>query len=793
MTGHDHTLQVSTYDGNEVRFLGALYDLPGVVTDAEILFWRDSGGVLPPTQLLIGLTLYHTENSSTDTIYRSSSVQVYSLSKQEHSCELLKTPVRSTPAWASPLLQSQPEAADLLRLRTSGRFLIVSSGISGEIFAFAASRVDELVAFECIGKFWTTIQPRPKARSMSQTQAHASKQDQATALGEESVPILALSGRWLAVCAPSSTSSQSVSVVLGTSVRINKQADLDLVTPGTSPTPTCHVESPDVETVVSKIARTAAQGFMKSGQWIANTGAHAWNSYWKRDEDFAEAVSTTQYDSQPTTDRRGLFPPTHACDSAPSKNPVVIAIYDLEMLLSTRKHVRMPMVVFEPPKGCSFLSFASHGLQLLSASRKGDYHYVWDLFESKHVRQALSHLEDGSRAKLNVRQVARYERLSGSIIVDVVWDIASPVRFALLTRNKTIHLYDLPGSAVRWPPARLSSVQRMSRPSVADSSLHHNLPRPSGFLASVSTLASTTQTSLASLKTRAPSMSGGLSGIGAAGLGLAAATGTRGARAVGTGISKSFSAATDAVVTARHVGETRMSVKNVKSVAAGRLAWMIHNGGSSIGLLGDDSIRLYSVRTGNDNTSQRTNMTVFGTKNPGTIRLMPIVSVTPQTYHTAEAYDDWYEVKAQRRAADLSHPLSHAEIETTSPYTPFYSDHRVTLSVFTSPVSEPDVAAQELKKKISMSASETWIFGDPIMTARLDLGRHAQIDDNDDDGSVIIREITTSATITGDEGYIVSTARRKRVKRRTGEEESEGGEGFFEDGCDVLDFATDRV
>ena len=81
------------------------------------------------------------------------------------------------------------------------------------------------------------------------------------------------------------------------------------------------------------------------------------------------------------------------------------------------------LATFEPPGGCSFLSFAPNGLSLLTASRKGDVQYIWDLFQIRHPRTTIVPYETGAgNFAARVRQLAKYERFSPSLIVDVRWE-----------------------------------------------------------------------------------------------------------------------------------------------------------------------------------------------------------------------------------------------------------------------------------------------------------------------------------------------------------------------------------
>ena len=76
---------------------------------------------------------------------------------------------------------------------------------------------------------------------------------------------------------------------------------------------------------------------------------------------------------------------------------------------------------------------------------------------------------------------------------------------------------------------------------------------------------------LANLRGRAPSASGGVSGVGASGLGLASATGLRSGKVVAAGLSKSLGAASDTVAHIRHAGQSKLHLKI--DALPGRMSW----------------------------------------------------------------------------------------------------------------------------------------------------------------------------------------------------------------------------
>lgn len=129
-----------------------------------------------------------------------------------------------------------------------------------------------------------------------------------------------------------------------------------------------------------------------------------------------------------------------------------------------------------------------------------------------------------------------------------------------------------------------------------------------------------------------------------------------------------------------------------------------------------------------------------------------------------------------------AHPLSFAEIETNAPYQPFHTDPRVKLFVYDN--SLPTQTAQQ----------NPWAFGELIPATKLDLGSALLDDDNGDGGNDdsepahMMENVTTIRKRGEDElEQVVVTTRRRRGRGVLDERE------FFEDDCEVVDFAADRV
>jgi hypothetical protein len=96
----------------------------------------------------------------------------------------------------------------------------------------------------------------------------------------------------------------------------------------------------------------------------------------------------------------------------------------------------------------------------------------------------------------------------------------------------------------------------------------------------------------------------------------------------------------------------------------------------------------------------------------------------------------------------------------------------------------------------SPTTAEAWAFGQPINATKLDLGLPAVTEEElFNIASGDLRALPSSAMETvyrqvGDAEQIVVTTRRRRGPGRGADPDEDG---FFEDDCEVLDFADQRV
>lgn len=139
-------------------------------------------------------------------------------------------------------------------------------------------------------------------------------------------------------------------------------------------------------------------------------------------------------------------------------------------------------------------------------------------------------------------------------------------------------------------------------------------------------------------------------------------------------------------------------------------------------------------------------------------------------------------------------PLSQAEIETNAPYQPFHTDQRVNLYVYpeTGHADEP-----------SNLPTGNWVFGESLPMTRIHVRPFSAGGDDDDDETLHEHQLGSGGEMenlislgnsTGlPEEVVITTRRKKRHGSSFPSAGSGGDDGFFEDDCDFLDFARDRV
>lgn len=844
----DGSLNILSYNGEKLEHIGALRGVEGTITDAAFLTWSADEDPFADYRPLVALTVHGPGGSRLgpttpndlqpqeheEAIFETK-VVVYSLRQSCKIAELLRVPSAAIPTFPGSVPVSGPVAD--LKVRASGNYVVISSGESGEIFIFSAHKTKVSAVFVCLGKYWTTIQQQLQKRDSSHgpaSDADVSPADLGRATDNRNTPLLSLNGRWLAFCPAATPSRRSIGAVLGEFVVYNKNSTITAGTAPARPLPTCEVDSPDADSFLGKVAKGFAQEAVRSAKWISEKGVQTWQNYWKKDATSPPTLPAATSSSPPVSSPHfnlAQFPPTHGPDQQDgSREPEVVTILDLRLLQEShgKKGIEAnPMATFKPPGGCSFLSFMPTGLGLLTANRRGDVQYVWDLMEIKYVNSSATFTgtENG-----RVRQIARYERLSPSTIVDVTWDGPTGYRFALLTKNRTVHIFDLPKTALQWPPPRPKEYRPTSAPAGhPQANTEHESASSGGFFASAMSIAGRTQPMLANLRGRAPSMNGGITSIGASGMGLASATGIKSGKAVAAGLSKSLGAATETVTNLRHANQSRLSLKAV--ARGGMICWLERDGKSALSVLDSACVKNYYVRmTKPRENRQRDTVSVFDARKAVAFKLPNAVdlivdqvskpSSPPPQGDSNDLSGFWRFRTGRDGATKMPHPLAFAEIETNPPYQPFHSDRRVTVSLIPDETSTADYelerACRISREKQSGTPSNLgadnegkWVFGTEIRSQKLNIvGQSGQFGK---EGSTIYCETTIAPSssaldpVSGDAldnavSYVVSSSKKRKNKKgrmqpQLFDDEGDGGisldfpkpENPVDPGFDLLD------
>ena len=872
LLGSDSRLDILKIDAKVASPIGALENLVGQVTDAAFLTWESDKDPFRHLRPLVVLTLHGPKINPDETVgrdveevleqsdvlpaIRTSSVvgnegneefqtrvEVYSLVNQARVATLLKTqPVPMQPSIRGYPRSVPPPTGDL-RLDVGGNFVCVSSGISGEVWTFGIQSSN----FRCLGKFWTTIQANVSRRSSSSggyLDRDISPADLEPSHRPSDQPIVALSSRWLAICPAGPVSQPSLAPSIPPMLEATKVPGLDSHTPPPRPSETCILESPDAPSLFNRVARGVAQEVVKGARWLGDQGLQSWNNYWRRDQQHPQSPQTSPY-TQPmfSPDQHpNFFPPTHAQENRSASEPELVSIIDLKRLQDSRSRKGLdpltPLATFQPPGGCSFISFAPNGLNLFTASRKGDVQYVWDLMQISHCRAAaFITTQSDPRQSVSpeisprVRQIAKFPRLSSSSIVDVDWSPPVGDRLAVMTRNGTVHIFDLPLSAFQWPPSRHAGRAGpvSAPPSPAMYPQHEEVGTAGGVLASAMRLASKTQPILANLRGRAPSVGSSITGISTNSIGFASVAGVRSGKAVAAGLSQSLGAAAGTVNTLRHAGDNRLHLSSMAmDPARSRVSW------SQSGVLIVDGrvVKVYRVRRAPAAGRGRQTASVVDANSAVSVKLPTLGELVDYSTEKQNAQDvdmekrvdgtlsGYWTLKlatAPHMSFGDSHPLSRAEIETNAPYQPFHSDRRVNL--FVSPASITPSDSQNPTGSVIFHASESptsedkWVFGNELPATKLNLrpSTYDTFDEGGGDGDPAAAGIYRQTTKEGDGEHeqIVSTTKPRKGRRGNPNSSSISGGGGggggngrleddaeeldFEDDVEFLDYASDRV
>ena len=217
---------------------------------------------------------YLVQNRRTDYQTR---VEVFSLASQEYVATLyLGRPTPCLPGFRGMNATPPPPAGDL-SVRAFGNHILLSSGLSGETFVFKVSNG----SLKCLTKLWTTIQPqdmRKYSNSSASTESEVSPADHSRGQSSTPLPLFTMSGRWLAIVPPGSSSRPSINGTIPSYLVQGQVPGLDALHAPSRPPTTCIIDSPDVESIFNKVARGLAKEVVKGARWLGDQGLQTWNN-----------------------------------------------------------------------------------------------------------------------------------------------------------------------------------------------------------------------------------------------------------------------------------------------------------------------------------------------------------------------------------------------------------------------------------------------------------------------------------------------------------------------------------
>jgi hypothetical protein len=762
--------------------------------------------------------------------YYQTTVELYSLSTKEHIQTLLSVPkIHVATSTSSPLFRPPPPVGSLTIRADSGN-LVIASGATGEtwIYRQGEHNLESRPKFKCIGKVWTTVQHGVAVEPMipsGYTDADWLSNDLAPVRKQYKASILSMNGRWLAFCPPTPSSQASLRAEVPGLEGTKRVPGLNGHAPPQLPAVNCGVEMPDGESVMKQLVQISTQKFIEAGNYLAQQGVSAWNNYRNKPSATPLSMGGTSYSTHQNTPPQ--FPPTHGL-SAPAplvtKDPGLISVLDLDLLAqysSSTGSAPHPQTTFRVPHGCSFLSFAPSGLALFTASSKGDVQFVWDLMRIQYAKSSYlkGSLQSPNIQGPHVRQIAQFSRMTIARIVDVVWTSPHGERAAMVTEPGTVHVLDLPASAFTWPPPRrkLSHQKPEDLIDVGGTSL-----TPSAVASSAVNSFWTAAKPLVRGRRR--------SSVGISARTVTAQAG-HGTQALAAGISRSVGAATGKMNEMRKSANAKLHLPR-SSIVPSRACIMLLNGKRNdlITVLGSGIVGMYTIKNRRADRPADKQKASRGAKYvEHRIPSLPdhkfAQGFARDLNHIGDLELTEREVEESRWKARQPPPppgaqshgtessIPQAEIESNAPYQPFHTDRRVGLhtyyhgeaslpSLSVSTLFSPPPAVDQKRSTPSSSSKSSWVFGGPIKSTQLDVGPpHNPDDDFDVSGdhralpSSAIERVLRVTDSLEDMEQIVITTRRRRNTSRLGPDHADDGdeEGFFEDDCEVLDFASQRV
>ncbi|KAI6783868.1 uncharacterized protein J7T54_001744 [Emericellopsis cladophorae] len=751
LAGYEGGLDVYAVNKKGLDCLGGLKGLHGGVVHAKILPWSTADGtgdVYPLIAVVVHgpvlpTALNHDDKSEVAPgaqrknevdSYRTT-VQVYSL-KTSKLVETLMTlplvPINTAIALTSPAFQP-PAPTGSLTIKAEAGNIAICSGTSGECWIYSQLSADQnRHLFACVGKVWTTLQHGPRVDIPKENEQQASSTK--SARSSAPAPVFALNGRWLAYCPATSDSSPPALQAHVTVPILGRAAGLkDLLAP--------HV--PLITASVDLISDSFVNKLMRD---------------------------TTQ----------------------------------------------------ELISGANFLSFSPSSMALFTASSKGDVQNVWDLLRIQHTKysslQSTISPEEGNGPL--IRQIAHFSRMTVARVVDVAWAEPHGERLAMVTERGTVHLLEMPFSAHMWPPPRrrVPNVEKDAGTKEANNSAVSMATGAFGaaYSAAMPFVARSRRGSVATPPVGAINPTSTFRD-----------TAAHGGRVIAAGITHSLGKTGTAINHFRHAGENRVAVPPSSiSPAAACVEWMRGRKSHSLFALGDGLVRTFPSKQKRMSTHRGAGSSrIQDFKVP----LLPDDIIAPavrqilesgteeevldMTDRDMEAGNNTLTLNQARQKASIcpgpAFYIPQAEIESSAPYQPFHTDRRVTVcelislphggideQTLVNGLEATSLEAKPSKKKPRQQHQQVvepngaWAFGQDIPATNLHIGPRLALDDDGESGDLALPPSAMERTLQyGDHEQIVVTTRKRRGPRNGDQD----GDGFFEDDCEVLDFADQRV
>ncbi|KAF3770014.1 hypothetical protein M406DRAFT_284522 [Cryphonectria parasitica EP155] len=782
--------------------------------------------------------------------FYQTTVDLYSLQDSRHIAVLLEGPkIPLKVPITSPIFQAPPPTGALRILADSGN-IVIASGQTGESWVYRQATIphEPGIEFRCVGKLWTSLQQSPDL-SQETDRLRNTAQRQAV-----KAPIIALKGRWIAYCPAAPSSQISLRAAVPVPVQ-GKAPGLTSLTPPQLPSVVSDVDLPAADSIMNKLMRETTQEVISGAKWIGERGLQAFNNYWNKSampSQQARSPPNTQAWPGPFAARAEppQFPPTHGTMApAITKEPGLVSIVDVDLSLNASSiH---PVTTFAT-SGCSFLSFAPNGLSLFTASTKGDVQTIWDLMRVQYTKTSPLHAASlpSPSSGPRVRQIAQFSRMTVARIVDVSWMKPNGECVAMVTERGTVHLLDLPTSAFLWPPPRRRASPQETNTNVPETSTSA-VSMATGALNSAwdaarplinrsrrsSSIANAPQTTGSKIVEHAnyssKMIAAGIShSLGKTGHAInqfrhsgdnrislppsSSAPGPACVILVANRKDHALFVLGDGLVRAFPQRPRKMSTSDGRQSATRFRRYRDFK----LPMLPDD-IMAPSVKRLVDPDEY---LDLLDKDGDGVNNTM-VLTARP---------------KLSRRNPSAESSIPQAEIESSAPYQPFHTDRRVALfeydlhrapvasvpqlptvsvlltdthlddkSVRPSPKRRQAAAAAaaqaaeaEAVKQMAPSDADgaAWAFGQPLTMNRLTHHHHISSEDEaftipTDDVRALPQSAMERSVARhrdgGDEEQLVVTTRRRRGRGRTGDMDDE--DGFFEDDCEVLDFADQRV